>query len=68
MTVLLVLVAVFIALGAATFLTQATLGVALMALACLFGMFARLAQAAGQHAELKRLVGEKGAGAPPAGS
>ena len=59
MTVLLVILAILIALGAAANLTQATLGVGLMALACLFAIFARLAHATMQHAALKRLLAEK---------
>lgn len=62
MTMLLVILAILIALGAVLNLTQATVGVGLMALACLVAIFARLAQATVQHAELKRLVGQKGAG------
>ena len=68
MTVLLVVLALLIALAAAAYLTQATLGVGLMALACLLGILARLAQATVQHAELKRLLGQRGPGAAPAGS
>jgi hypothetical protein len=68
MTILLVLLAILIALGAGFNLTQATLGVGLMALACLVAILARLAQAAAQHAELKRLIDQKGTGVPVAGS
>lgn len=68
MTVLLVILAILIALGAAASLTQATVGVGLMALACLVAIFARLAQASGHHAELKRLIGEERAATTIAGN
>ncbi len=67
MAVLLVLLAILIALVAGLSLSQATLGVGLMALACLFAIFARLVQAAAQHAELKRLIDQKGGPTPAAG-
>lgn len=37
-------------------LSNATLGVGAIATACLFGIFARIAQASAQHAELRRLL------------
>jgi hypothetical protein len=45
MVTLLVILALLIAVGATASLTQATLGVGLVALACLLAIFARLAQA-----------------------
>lgn len=68
MTIVLVLLAFLIVVFAALSVTQATLGVGLMALACLFAILARLVQAESHHAELKRLIGQKGTGAPPAGN
>ena len=37
-------------------LSQATLGVGLLSLACLLGIFARLLQAEQQHRELRKLL------------
>jgi hypothetical protein len=44
---------------AALSFTKATLGVGLMALACLLAILARLAQAAAQHKELKQLLNQQ---------
>ena len=48
----LVFLACIIAIGGFFFLSEATVGVGIMAAACLFAILARIAQAAEYHAEL----------------
>jgi hypothetical protein len=52
MTGALITLAVLFALGGLLELTGATAGVGILALACLLAIFARIAQASGQHREL----------------
>jgi hypothetical protein len=54
LTVLLVIAAVGLGLWGLNDLTQATLGVGLVALGCLCAILARIQQASAQHAELKK--------------
>lgn len=54
MPVLLVLVAVLAGLAGLVTLSQATMGVGMMAAACLCAILARMAQAHAQHAALMR--------------
>ena len=59
MTVVLVVLACLGALVGFVFASQATMGVALLAAACLLAIFARIAQASSHHDELKRLLREQ---------
>ena len=54
MVLLLSLAALIVALFGALFLTQATMGVGILAGACLLAIFARIVQAANHHAEMLR--------------
>src|SRR5207247_4382801 len=54
MVLLLSLAALIVALLGALFLTQATMGVGILAGACLLAIFARIVQAAHHHAALLR--------------
>ena len=56
MTVLLVIVALLVAGIGLFMLTQATVGVGLIAGACLLAILARIAQASSQHAGLRKLL------------
>lgn len=49
MTIMLIVVAIVTALAGLTMLSNATLGVGVMALACLFGILARITQAHALH-------------------
>jgi len=54
--ILLVLLALLIGPAGFMLLSNATTGVGVIALACLFAILARIAQAAEQHKELKNLL------------
>jgi NADH:ubiquinone oxidoreductase subunit 6 (subunit J) len=54
MVPVLILIALVIAFGGFLFLSQATAGVYLAAVACLFAIFARMRQAHEQHLELRK--------------
>ncbi|MGD1146939.1 MAG: hypothetical protein ABR961_03180 [Thermoanaerobaculaceae bacterium] len=58
-TVVLILVALLAVLGGLMSLSQATIGVGIVALACFLAILARIAQAKEQHAELKRLLEQR---------
>jgi hypothetical protein len=64
MTVRLVLVALAIGAFGALSLSQATLGVGIICLACLLGILGRIAQAYEQHKEIRKLLQKN---APPVG-
>jgi hypothetical protein len=59
MGILLVVVAILVAIAAFLNLSQATLGVGLMAFACFLAIFARMVQADNQHRELRQLLRPK---------
>ena len=52
----LIALAVLVGLAGLLFLSNATTGVGVICFACLFAIFARIAQAEEQHKELKRLL------------
>ena len=49
-------------------LTQATMGVGILAVACILAIFARIAQADAQHKELKKMLGPHENKSPNPGS
>ena len=59
MTVVLVVLARLGALVGFVFASQATMGVAILAAACLLAILARIAQASSHHDELKRMLREQ---------
>jgi len=56
MYALLTLLAAIAMLAGIFFLSDATMGVGLIGLACLFGIYARITQAQKQHAELVEIL------------
>ena len=56
LTFLLLIIAIALGLWGGSMLTQATVGVGVICLACLVGILARLLQADGHHAKLERLL------------
>jgi hypothetical protein len=56
MAAILLILALIIAGFGMMSLTQATMGVGILAIACLFAIFARIAQASAHQKELKRLL------------
>lgn len=53
---ILVLIAFFLGIAGMICSSEATLGVAIISWACLFGIFARLAQAEAHHKELIKIA------------
>ena len=66
MSALLVAAAFFSALMGIASLTQATQGVGFLSAACLLGIFARIAQAAAHHADVKAMHHRDTTPTPPA--
>lgn len=58
MAAILTLLAIVAGLVGLFFLSEATMGVGIMGLACLFGILARIAQADKHHKELKNMRAE----------
>lgn len=68
MVVFLVILAILGWVAGSFLLSQATMGVGVLAAACLFGIFARIAQAGDQHREIMRTLrsgGEPSRADPP---
>lgn len=59
MVILLVILALIALVIGFFTLSQATMGVGILATACLFGIFARVAQAANHQSEIKKLLLEQ---------
>lgn len=59
MVILLVILAMIALVVGFFTLSQATMGVGILAAACLFGIFARIAQAADHQAQIKALLQER---------
>lgn len=55
---LLVVLAILLALIGFFSLSQATTGVGILACACLFAIFARIAQASDHHAQVMKVIGQ----------
>jgi len=67
--VIFLLILALIAVGIGLFtLTQATMGVGILALACIFAIFARIAQAAKHQAQLQAMLAERSPAPPYSGS
>ena len=58
LTGILVVLALLAGVAGLVSLSQATLGVGVMGMACLLAIFARIVQASDQHGELKKRLGE----------
>lgn len=59
MFIILIILSIIVAVGGALSLSNATMGVGIIGLACMLACFARIAQASSQHAELKQLLADK---------